>query len=341
MMRVISCLLLALFAQAQSAPLAEALSQFHKGNYTAAKQLLSGVPAQDRNPAAQLYLALSRAATGDCPLVLSELHQQHTDLADLPLKRAAGLGFVQCALTHGNPGQAYLVLEELRAQFPTDADVLYLAARFHRKAWNDVLYALFQNAPASYRVNQISGEIFEMQGRLEEAASEFRKAIAKNPAALDLNFRLGRVLALQSTAPESLAAARQHFETELALNPGDAVSHYQVGQILLAEGQPEEAASRFEKALALNPEMVEALVALGKIASGRQRYAEAVDYLERATKLRPISEPALYNLMLAYRNAGRTRDAQAAEQRLKSLQQPSAGEFTEFLKKIGEKPQPQ
>ena len=52
------------------------------------------------------------------------------------------------------------------------------------------------------------------------------KAIEKNPAALNLHYRLGRALLLQSHEPENLELARKEFEAELALNPGDAVAHF-------------------------------------------------------------------------------------------------------------------
>ena len=48
------------------------------------------------------------------------------------------------------------------------------------RQWNDTIYQLYRQAPGSFRVNQISGEILETQGRFAEAAAEYRKAIAKN-----------------------------------------------------------------------------------------------------------------------------------------------------------------
>jgi hypothetical protein len=41
--------------------------------------------------------------------------------------------------------------------------------------------------------------------------------------------------------------------------------------------------------------------------------------------------------MLAYRNAGRAADAQREKAEIDKLQRPPSGEFTEFLKKLGEK----
>ena len=41
--------------------------------------------------------------------------------------------------------------------------------------------------------------------------------------------------------------------------------------------------------------------------------------------------------MLAYRNAGRTADAQREKAIIDKLTRPPEGEFTDFLKKLGEK----
>jgi len=204
------------------------------------------------------------------------------------------------------------------------------------KAWNDVVFRMYQKTPASFRVNQLSGEIFEIQGRFQDAAAEYRKAIQKNPAALNLHFRLGRALLLQSHDPANLREARKEFEAELALNPSDAVAEYQVGQILQTEQNP-AAAARFEKAVSLNPEFAEALVALAKTRSDARKYGEAIGLLERAVKLQPASESAHYGLMMAYRNAGRMDDARREKALFDKLSRPPEGEFTEFLKKLGEK----
>jgi tetratricopeptide (TPR) repeat protein len=78
-------------------------------------------------------------------------------------------------------------------------------------------------------------------------------------------------------------------------------------------------------------------VALAKTKSDLRDYADAIPLLERAAKLQPNSESAHYSLMLAYRNEGRMEDAQREKALLDKLQRPPEGEFTDFLKKLGEK----
>lgn len=317
---------------------ADAIEAFHRGHYSQARQTLEKtVAASPSDAQARTFLALSRAATGGCAAAANDLQQQFKRNSDPVLRRLSGIALVQCHLSANRLEDAWPVLDQLQKSFPSDADVLYETAKVHMKAWNDAVFAMYQKAPTSFRVNQLSGEIFETQGRYQEAAAEYRKAIAKNPTAVSLHYRLARALLLESHDAGNLRDARKEFEAELALNPDDAVAEYQIGQILLAEQDSAGAAGRFERAVSLNPEFAEALVALAKTKSDAKKYAEAIPLLERAAKLQPTSESAHYSLMLAYRNAGRMDDAQREKSALDKLQRPPEGEFTDFLKKLGEK----
>ena len=122
------------------------------------------------------------------------------------------------------------------------------------------------------------------------------------------------------------------------MNPGDAVAEYQVGQILLAEQNRDARRRTFRKGGRRSiRNFAEALVAVAKTKSDAKKDAEAIPLLERAIKLQPASESAHYSLMMAYRNAGRMDDAQREKAVFDKLSKPPEGEFTEFLKKLGEK----
>jgi tetratricopeptide (TPR) repeat protein len=125
------------------------------------------------------------------------------------------------------------------------------------------------------------------------------------------------------------------------LNPNDAVAHYQIAQILEAQQRHDEAVPNLEKAVELDPAFSEAVIALGRSRLNAKRNDEAIALLEKAVKLSPRSEAANYALMLAYRNAGRREDAQQQSERLNELQKAPEGEFSDFLKRIGEQPKPE
>jgi tetratricopeptide (TPR) repeat protein len=251
--------------------------------------------------------------------------------------RTSRLAQAQCLIAAKRFADAAPIVAQLEKDYPADPDVLYVAAGYHMKAWNDVIYRMYQKVPSSYRVDQLSAEVFETQGKYGEAVAEYRKAIEKNPVAIDLHYRLGRALLQQSHDPAALEQARKEFEAELKLNPADAVAEYQVAQILTAEQKKPEAAVHFERAATLRSDFPEALIAVAKLRSDAKRFPDAIELLEKAVKLQPRNETAHYNLMLAYRSAGRSADAQREKTELDKLQKPPEGEFTNFLKKLGDK----
>ena len=316
----------------------QGLIAFQQGHYLQASRLLAdAVRSNPRDEHARTFLALARAATGHCPEAVPDLTDRFQKSENRDLARLAGLALAQCLVAQGDTAKAVPIAGQLEAKYPDDADVLYLAARVHMSAFNDATRRMFEKTPASYRVNQLSGEIFETQNKFTEAAAEYRKAIEKNPRALNLHFRLGRAILLESHSPEALAKAQKEFEAELALNAGDAAAEFQIGQILDAGGRREEALKHFQGALELRPDFPEAALAVGRIRVQARQYAEAIPLLERVVGMEPNNEAAHYSLMLAYRNSGQMDKARREQQELQKLQHPPEGEFTDFLKRLGER----
>jgi tetratricopeptide (TPR) repeat protein len=330
-----ACLLLFSLAASSAQSVEEGIELFEKGRYVEAEAALSG--STDKR--ARAFVALSQAATGRCDQATDGLDAAFKDKADERIHRLAGLALSRCQIAAKQFAKALPQLSQLAEEFPDDADVLYETARLHLKAWNGSVEQMFDNAPASFRVNQLSAEIFEIRGQFAEAVAEYRRAIEKRPNTINLHYRLGRALLMESHSPESLAAARSEFEAELALNPNDAVAEYQIAQILEVEGKSQEAQQHLENAVGKDAGFTEALIALGRALSATKNYARAITLLKRASELAPQSESAHYNLMIAYRNAGQREQALEVKQRLDELQKSPDGEFTDFLKRIGESSQ--
>ena len=310
----------------------DGITAFKEGRYSVALVKLKG--ANDQTSRA--FLALSQAALGDCKVALPAL-AGNAGLADSTLARLSGLAAVKCYTAVGDNPNAFALLDRLERHFPSDPDVLYISAKLHMKAFNDSTYAMFQRAPSSYRVHELSAEIFEVQNRYSDAISEYRKAIEMNPNAPDVHFRLGRALLLESHNPETLDQAAAEFRSELKLSPEDGACEFQLGQIAQVQGKTAEAKSHFERAISLSPNFVQALIALGKLKSEERKYPDAISLLSRATELQPANESAHYALLTAYRNAGDMDKAKAEKATLDRLQKQPEGEFSEFLKKLGEK----
>ncbi|HMD69767.1 MAG TPA: tetratricopeptide repeat protein, partial [Bryobacteraceae bacterium] len=271
------CLLAAFPLAAADTPTEQGVAAFQEGRYLEASRLLQdALVADPRDEHARTFLALARAATGHCAEAVADLADGFQKSANPDLARLSGLALAQCFIAREETGQALPIAAQLEARFPGDADVLYLCAHVHMRAFNDATRRMFAGTPASYRVNQLSAEIFETQNKFAEAAAEYRKAIEKNPRALNLHFRLGRAILLESHSPEALAKAQAEFEAELALNAGDAAAEFQIGQIHNASGRAGEALRHFQKALDLSPDFPEAALAVGRIRVQAKQYAEAI-----------------------------------------------------------------
>lgn len=326
---------LGLLLHGQSALRTEGIAEFQAGRYsTALTTLQQAVRHDPGDTLAARFLALTQAARGDCKSALSVLVKDTSD----PL---AGMGAAKCYSALGDDGSAFVLLERLEREFPKNPDVLYTSAKLHMKAFNDDTFAMFQRTPASYRVHELSAEIFEVDSKYADAAAEYRKAIEMNPAAPDLHYRLGRALLLESHEPASLTQAAAEFQAELRVSPEDGACEFQLGQIAQVQGNAAEAKAHFEKALALSPDFVQAMITLGKIDGEAKRYGDAIELLKRAVALQPENEAAHYALLTVYRNSGQMDRAKEQKAELDRLQKPPEGEFSDFLKKLGEKrPEP-
>ena len=316
------------------------IAAFKQGRYSVALNTLQRAAEDPGDKVAHVFLALTQAALGDCKTALPALTNR-TESLEPVLSRLAGLAAAKCYGLAGDNLGAVSMLQRLEARFPNDADVLYSSAKFYMRAFNDTSFAMFQHVPASYRVHQLSAEIFEVANRYSEAAAEYRKAIALNPDAPNLHFQLGRAILLQSHSMEALQQANAEFRSELKVSPEDGPTYFQLGQIAQIQGNSAEAKANFERAVSLSPGFVQARIALGNIYSREKQYTEAISILTRAIQIQPANESAHYALLAAYRNSGQMDKAKSEKAILDRLQKPPEGEFSEFLKKLGEKqPEP-
>jgi tetratricopeptide (TPR) repeat protein len=313
----------------------QGVADFKEGRYSAALPKLMEAAKNTNDITARAFLGLTQAAMGNCGTALPLLTA--TDPGNRYVYKLTGLAAARCYNTSNDDGRAFALLQELETKFPNDADVLYTTAKLHMRAFNDATFAMFQRTPASYRVHELSAEIFETQNRYSDAISEYRKAIDLNPAAPDLHYRLGRALLMQSHSPEALDQAAEQFRAEQKLSPEDAACEFQLAQIAQVQGNTPYATAHFQNALTLSPDFVQALIALGKLRVQEKKYRDGIALLSRATHLQPDNETAHYALLTAYRDSGQMDKAQQEKTTLDRLQKPPEGEFSDFLKRIGEK----
>jgi tetratricopeptide (TPR) repeat protein len=129
-------------------------------------------------------------------------------------------------------------------------------------------------------------------GRLDEAATAYRKILAIRPDVAEVRNDLGIILA--QAGKLDLAAAQ--FDKAIALKPDLPEAHFNLGNVLKDRGRLSEAAARFEQALALRPNYAEAHNNLGIVSRDQGKLDQAKAHYEHAIALRPDYAEAHNNL---------------------------------------------
>lgn len=271
--------------------------------------------ALELNPSlaqAELFLGLSEAARGNLDRALPHIEKGFWNSPDDEWRRRAGLMLIEQHYTRLQHGEALRVLREMRKAFPGDPDVLYTAYRIHSDLGAKAVSELVTSAPGSARVHQVTAELYEGNEDFPAAVERYRIAIAADPDAPGLHRALG--VALMNSDPDEAGRreAERHFRRELELNPRDAPSEYQLGELAWRRNESDAALAHYLRAVELNPNFPEALLAAAKVWIARDEPWKALDYLNRAAEIAPDNEVVHYRRAQAYRMAGEREAAREA-----------------------------
>ena len=136
------------------------------------------------------------------------------------------------------------------------------------------------------------GLILHELGRLGEAETHLRRAIALDPHSPDAHLNLGTVLYKQGRYEEALAVAR----SAVAQDPDAFKAHINLGAVLSELEHLEEAETHLRRALALNPRDIDlfqqSAAKLAEVLRAQGRGAEALDALAEAVALDSASAQA-------------------------------------------------
>ncbi|MGH9633090.1 MAG: tetratricopeptide repeat protein, partial [Bryobacteraceae bacterium] len=187
----------------------------------------------------------------------------------------------------------------------------------------EILEAGQKNAGPSPRLHAILGVFYAELGKHEQAAAEFQRASDLAPEQKFGKLGLGMSMLEAGKIEESIGLLRKHLKE----NPEDAEAHYLLAEALqrmgAGPGSPElkEAFERLQKAVALKPTLVNAKVSLGKLLLKSGDTEAAHSLLKSALRTEPENRSALYQLALALRKSGRTKESADLLARLKAFVQ--------------------
>ena len=264
-----------------------------------------------------------------------------------PNNPAANYGLGQLALSARSYAEAVGYFEKALAQAPGANRIHYSLAMAYRGLGNDeqAKNHLAQQGPVGVRaadplldglqdlikgerVHLIRGKLALESKRYQEAAAEFRKAVAARPDSLPAHLNLGAAL----TQTGDLKGAAAEFEAALRIDPPNTIAHYNLAvllanenkheqaiahlrsvfevdpndmgarflfaQELLKSGHSEEALAEFSRIVQVGPDNEEALLEQVKILVRKKQYAQALNGLEKAHAQFPEKGKTI--VMLAY-----------------------------------------
>ncbi len=293
---------------------------FVRGEYIqAAKAFRQALKLKPTLARAEALLGLSEVRLGRVREALPHLEKGFSKCENDEWRLQAGLTLIDLYYAALDYYKALDVVRTLELAYPGNADVLYIAYRLHSDLGARAVASLVKAAPGSARLHQLTAELLESDGDFPRAVEQYRRALEIDPALPGGHRALGVALMNAGMDESTRAEAQKLFEQELALNPRDAQSEYQLGEICWLTNQPAEALRHFTRAVELHSNFTDALIAAGKAATAQALPERGLDFLRKAAEIDPNNEVAHYRLAQAYRKMGKTQEAEEELARFQQL----------------------
>jgi arylsulfatase A-like enzyme/Tfp pilus assembly protein PilF len=122
-------------------------------------------------------------------------------------------------------------------------------------------------------------------GRLDQAGRALRDLVAINDRAYDLHQLLGEVYQRQGRREDALG----EFEMASHLNPAAATPHLSAAELLLASGRLDEARRRLESARTIDPQSFDVAVVTGRLREAEGNAEAAVAAYQSAIAINPAN----------------------------------------------------
>jgi serine/threonine-protein kinase len=152
-----------------------------------------------------------------------------------------------------------------------------------------------------------------------EAVQVLRRTLRQHPADFWAHHDLA--IALVNAQPPEAAEGVRFFTAAVALRPGSAGAHMNLGIALAVKGLPDEAIVCFHKAIELNPRHGMAYVNLGNALKEKKRFDEAIACFRKGMKLDRTLVLAHFNLGSALKESGRLPEAMACYRKFVKLEE--------------------
>jgi protein O-GlcNAc transferase len=162
--------------------------------------------------------------------------------------------------------------------------------------------------PDTHEVINALGALLYEAGRVEQAVVLYKKAIALQPNYAEAHNNLGLAQQHLARLPEAIAS----YIRSLRYNPYLAAAHCNLGGALVACGDFEQAMESLRRALELQPKLAEAYLNLGNAYKSQGLLTEAATCYEQAISHASNPASAFNNLAETYKEQGKLDKALAS-----------------------------
>ena len=138
-------------------------------------------------------------------------------------------------------------------------------------------------APQESRVHNSLGTAYLINLRLDDAMSEFKRALEINPRDTVANLNLANLLRASGEYSLAVGYYRKHIE----INPADSDGHGGLGITLLALARDEEGQSELARATELGPDNFRFFTQLAFFQITRKKTGQAREAINQALKIQP------------------------------------------------------
>ena len=279
--------------------------------------------ATELNPqlkGAHMFLGIAEYQASDLPAAAASLRAEIALQPD-DVEALTWLGIV--ALGENKPEDATAPLDHAAALAPKDAPVLYYRARAHIQVAQASYARLRELDPDSALVHRALGETLSASGQPEKAINEYQAAIRKEPGNPDLYEELGE----EQQRLAKFDDAQVTYESELKLNPNNAIALFNLGKIDVEHGRAAQGVPLLLQAHEAHARAAPTDFYLGLGLAETGKAEEAAHWLEEAIRSEPspfIAQSAYYQLARVYQRLNRKADAQHALDELRRLKAEAA-----------------
>ncbi len=222
--------------------------------------------------------------------------------------------------------------EGARYRTPAPDDLVIVASDYIQlRSYDDAerwLNYVTVQAPADAKAWYLLGRTEYLLDHPDRALAAFTQCLRFTPRDLPAKYNAGLALERLQRPAEAEAAYRAAITWANEQHSPDPQPWLDLGTLLLAQGQSQQAVDTLEVAAAKAPSNALCLQQLGTALEAVGRYTDAVTALRRAVNLAPNAERAHFYLARAYKVMGRKVDADAEFAMVARLYNTHAGTET-------------